>query len=129
MQFTRSFLSFVLLGLSQAHPGHDLTQEIAERRSFIAASGATTLDHCTDKLRARGIEARNVARRLKSVEKARSAMGLHSRDLDELLAGSHNETDTGYTEHSALSDLFSGNSSCILTPEVTQGPYCKCTLK
>lgn len=114
----------LLVGFVQAHPGHDLSEEIAERRSFINSVKRTSLSHCAEKLQSRGVEARNVARRSAAVQEARLKRGLIRRDIDDLLDQSHNETELGYTENTPPSELFSGNASCILTPEVTQGPYC-----
>lgn len=48
---------------------------------------------------------------------------LRARDVDSVLATSHASNLTGITIDSDPSVLFSGNNSCILTPEVTQGPY------
>lgn len=108
-----------------AHPGHDLTQEKAERRSFIESVRQASLSHCAETLKARGVEARNAERRSAQVRDARSRRGLIKRDADSVLAESHNETDIGYTPNTDASSLFSSNSSCVLTPEVTQGPYCE----
>jgi len=108
-----------------AHPGHDLTQEIAERREFLGSVKRADLSHCAAKLKARGVDKRNVARRTAALEKARAKRGLKKRDLDTVLATSHNETGLGYTVNTDAATLFSGNNSCILTPDVTQGPYCK----
>ncbi|KAI1121381.1 aromatic compound dioxygenase [Nemania abortiva] len=125
MRFTPSFVSGLALlsGSVLAHPGHDLTQEIAERREFLGSVKRADLSHCADKLKARGVSKRNVARRTATIEKARAKRGLKKRDLATVLATSHNSTDLGYTPNTDAATLFSGNSSCILTPEVTQGPY------
>ncbi len=40
--------------------------------------------------------------------------------MDEVLATSHESNTTGLTVDS---DPFDGNASCVLAPEVTQGPY------
>ena len=48
---------------------------------------------------------------------------LRARDLDTVLATSHASNLTGITADTDPSILFAGNNSCILTPEVTQGPY------
>lgn len=127
MRFTQSFASGLALFSTSAiaHPGHDLTQEIAERRDFLGSVKRADLSHCASKLRARGVEQRNVARRTAAVEKARAKRALKKRDLDTVLATDHNSTDLGYTQNTDAATLFSGYSSCILTPEVTQGPYCK----
>lgn len=61
----------VLSGLASAHPGHDLTQEIAERRDFLGSVKRSDLSHCADKLKSRGVMERNVARRSAMVEAAR----------------------------------------------------------
>ncbi|KAI0411656.1 Intradiol ring-cleavage dioxygenase [Xylaria grammica] len=125
MRFTQSFASGLALfsASAVAHPGHDLTQEIAERRDFLGSVKRTDLSHCASKLKARGVDKRNVARRNAAVEKARAKRGLTKRDLDSVLATDHNATDLGYTENTDAATLFSGYSSCVLTPEVTQGPY------
>lgn len=114
----------LLLGLGQAHPGHDLTEEILERRSFKSTIRSASLDHCADTLRKRGVENRNLQRRAAFLEGARLDKGLAKRDTEEVLDTSHNKTHLGYSLDTGLSDLFSSNASCVLTPEVTQGPYC-----
>ncbi|EMR70803.1 putative extracellular dioxygenase protein [Eutypa lata UCREL1] len=113
----------VLSGLASAHPGHDLTQEIAERREFLGSVKRSDLSHCADKLKSRGVMERNVARRSAMVEAARIKRGLKKRDLDSVLATDHNKTSLGYTANTDPTTLFAGYNSCLLTPEVTQGPY------
>jgi len=125
MHFSPIAAVAALTSLVQAHPGHDLTEEILERRHFVNSVHRKDLSHCADKLRARGIEARSIARRSAAVEEARALKGVSKRDLEEVLSTSHDESSTGYTADTDPSKLFSGNSSCLLTPEVTQGPYCK----
>lgn len=71
------FNSVVLPGLALlssvlAHPGHDLTQEIAERRAYLSSIKRTDLSHCASKLKARGVDKRNVERRQAAIEKARA---------------------------------------------------------
>lgn len=124
MRFTYAAATAILAHVAIAHPGHDLTEEIMERRSFVRSVSRSDLSHCAPKLRARGVEARNVARRSAAVENARSFRGLAMRDLEEALSESHDQSDSGYSAKTDPSKLFSGNSSCVLTPEVTQGPYC-----
>jgi hypothetical protein len=127
MRFTKTVVSGLTLLSSSvlAHPGHDLTQEIAERREFLSSVKRADLSHCASKLKARGLTQRNVERRTAALEKARAKRGLKKRDLDTILATSHNETSLGYSLNTDAATLFSGNASCVLTPEVTQGPYCK----
>jgi len=126
MLFTKAVSGLaVLAGIVAAHPGHDIKKEAAERRSYLQSAKRTSLAHCADKLKARGIEARNVARRKATVEKARQKRGLKKRSFDDVLGTDHNKTSLGYTPNTDAETLFAGYNSCLLTPEVTQGPYCK----
>lgn len=129
MRFANNAIASLALlsGVAIAHPGHNVAEEAAERRDFLQSVKRASLAHCADKLKARGVEARNVARRSAQLEKARQKRGLKKRDLDTVLATSHNQTDQGYTVNTDAATLFSGINSCVLTPEVTQGPYCKLT--
>lgn len=126
MHFTKALSGLAALAsIVAAHPGHDVAQEAAERRSYLQSAKRTSLAHCADKLKARGTHARNVARRQAVVEKARQKRGLKKRDIDDVLATDHNKTALGYTRNTDAATLFAGYKSCLLTPEVTQGPYCK----
>ncbi|KAI9149124.1 Catechol 1,2-dioxygenase 1 [Paramyrothecium foliicola] len=113
----------LFLGLAIAHPGHDVHEEALERRAFLESAKRTSLSHCAEQLRARGIEALNAARRQAKVEQLRQKRGLKKRDADTVLGTSHNKTDLGYTLNTDAATLFAGINSCVLTPEVTQGPY------
>lgn len=124
MRFSATLPALALLSAPVlAHPGHDLTEEIAERRDFLGAVKRADLSHCAEKLRARGVSERNVARRQALVENARAKRGITKRDLASVLATSHNSTSLGYSLNTDAATLFAGNNSCVLTPEVTQGPY------
>ncbi|KAI1084210.1 aromatic compound dioxygenase [Whalleya microplaca] len=126
MRFATSVVSGLafLAGSVVAHPGHDISQEIKERRDYLSSVKRTNLDHCAPKLKARGVEKRNVQRRAALLEKARAKRGLNKkRDLDSVLATNHNSSDLGYTPNTDATTLFTGYNSCLLTPEVTQGPY------
>ncbi|KAI2606995.1 aromatic compound dioxygenase [Hypoxylon fragiforme] len=126
MRFASStLLSLALLaGSAVAHPGHDISEEIRERREFLSTAKRTNLDHCAPKLKARGVEKRNVLRREALLEKARAKRGLNKkRDLETVLATDHNKTSLGYTTNTDPAVLFAGYNACLLTPEVTQGPY------
>ncbi|KAK4238229.1 Intradiol ring-cleavage dioxygenase [Achaetomium macrosporum] len=124
MLLTKAAAGFTLLaGLVAAHPGHSVAHEAAERRDYLQNAKRTSLSHCADKLKARGIEARNAARREAIVQKARQKRNLKKRDFNSVLDTSHNMTDKGYTQNTDPATLFAGYNSCVLTPEVTQGPY------
>jgi len=137
-----------LLGSSVlAHPGHDIREELAERAEFLKHS-KKDLSHCAASLKRRGIEARNVARRsaaVKNLRKKRSlstskiipaeskpnydeltnyteAKHLRVRDAATVLNTTHLSS-TSYNTFTNEKTLFSGNNSCLLSPEVTQGPY------
>ncbi|EJC99938.1 aromatic compound dioxygenase [Fomitiporia mediterranea MF3/22] len=110
-----------------AHP-HSLSKAELARRNEFQIIARRSLAGCQSKLRARGgVAERAIARRKAFAEKARKARGLDTdrsfvgkRDLDTVLNTSHKSNTTGLT---ADSDPFDGNSSCVLGPEVTQGPY------
>ncbi|KAI1373972.1 aromatic compound dioxygenase [Hypoxylon crocopeplum] len=126
MRFASSVISglALLVGSTVAHPGHDISHEIKERREFLNSVKRTNLDHCAPKLKARGVEKRNVERRAALLEKARVKRGLNKkRSLDSVLATDHNATGLGYTPSTDATTLFAGYNACLLTPEVTQGPY------
>ncbi|KAK6957219.1 hypothetical protein Daesc_000001 [Daldinia eschscholtzii] len=125
MRFSSSVISGIalLVGSAVAHPGHEISQEVKERRDFLGSVKRTNLGHCAAQLKARGVEKRNVERRAALLEKVRAKRGLNKRDLTSVLATSHNSTDLGYTPSTDAATLFAGYNSCLLTPEVTQGPY------
>jgi protocatechuate 3,4-dioxygenase beta subunit len=126
MLLTKAVTGIALLaGLVAAHPGHDVAEEAAERRAYLQSAKRTSLAHCADKLRDRGVDSRNVARRQAVVERARQKRSLKKRDIEDVLNTDHNKTELGYTRNTDAATLFAGYKSCLLTPEVTQGPYCK----
>ncbi|KAF2127269.1 extracellular dioxygenase, partial [Dothidotthia symphoricarpi CBS 119687] len=122
----------MLMQPSIAHPGESPEQhakDMAERRSYLD-SHKRSLAHCADKLKARGNDIAMHQRRSAAVEKLRAKRSieaskpfLRARDVDSVLATSHLSNMTGITADTDPDTLFSGNASCILTPEVTQGPY------
>ncbi|ORY12234.1 extracellular dioxygenase, partial [Clohesyomyces aquaticus] len=114
-----------------AHPGHDHSKEIQERTAYLTNPiHKRSLAHCAEKLKARGNDVAMAARRsamAESLRKKRSISSeksyLRARDLDSVLATDHHSNLTGITTETDPSVLFTGNASCILTPETTQGPY------
>lgn len=140
-----------LAGLVSAHPGHDVKAEAAERAAFLknAPVHSRSLSQCASKLKARGHENRNVARRQHIVKNLRAARGLSSsmpfsqprtrehanqnldnrylkaRSLNSTLSTSHHSSLTGVDDSTDPNVLFGSEATCILGPEVTQGPYCK----
>lgn len=64
MHFSK-FLAGALAGAGvMAHPGHDATKEMAERRAFFQ-NRPRDLSHCAEKLKRSGVERRSVQRRAK----------------------------------------------------------------
>ena len=47
---------------------------------------------------------------------------LKARDVDSVLNSTHLSSEN-YSNATSEAILFAGNSSCILSPDVTQGPY------
>ncbi|KAF4983415.1 hypothetical protein FZEAL_1144 [Fusarium zealandicum] len=125
MHLSKSLVACLLAfsGAVSAHPGHDIRKEAAERREFLKSAKRSSLAHCADKLKARGVEARNIARRSAQISKARQKRSLKKRDTESVASASHNETGQGYTSNTDPDTLFAGNNSCVLSPDVTQGPY------
>lgn len=114
-----------------AHPGHDHSAEIAARSSFLGMSTTKRdLSHCSAKLKARGVEARGIERRSKIAQKERAKRALKKRssDLDTVLNTTHLSS-VDYSPLDSENAVFTSNSSCILQPEVTQGPYCKFSMR
>ncbi|KAK6208456.1 hypothetical protein LQW54_006802 [Pestalotiopsis sp. IQ-011] len=105
------------------HGNHNIREEIKERRDFLAPQKRTSLGHCSDKLKARGLDRRNIVRRAASVQDARVKRQVKKRTEDDVLATDHNKTSSAYTEITAADTLFADYQSCLLTPLVTQGPY------
>lgn len=64
-----------LVGSIEAHPGHNVAQEMKERAAAMAGL-PRDLSHCAEKLEARGVTAKAAARRAKMLREARIARGL-----------------------------------------------------
>lgn len=110
-----------------AHPGHDHSAEIAARSAYLQKSTTKRdLSHCSAKLKARGVEDRSIKRRaeIAGKERAKRALKKRSSDLTTVLNTTHLSS-VDYTPLSMEDTIFTSNSSCILQPETTQGPYCK----
>lgn len=60
----RTFLASAFAAiLVCAHPGGDVQTELAEQRAMLSLMTRTDLSHCAEKIKARGLEARAIARR------------------------------------------------------------------
>ena len=132
MQLLASAFAAALLASNvAAYPGQsavEMRAEMAERAAFMSTS-KRELSHCAEILKARGLKAKNLARRAQIAKEARkkrdiaiSAPYFKARDAAAIANTTHLSTEA-YTNATDESIVFSGNGSCILSPEVTQGPY------
>lgn len=64
---------------------------------------------------------------INQTHKLSEANFLKARDLDSILATSHASNLTGVDFNTDPNVLFSSEGTCILAPDVTQGPYCQFT--
>jgi len=111
-----------------AHPGHDVREELAERAAFLKEAPRRDLSHCAAKLKERGITQKNVQRRAAIAKAAREKRGIphdapFKRSFADVLAKNHTSP-VVYTPATDKETIFAGNSSCVLQPETTEGPYC-----
>ncbi|EIT79425.1 Intradiol ring-cleavage dioxygenase [Aspergillus flavus] len=121
-----------IASIVSAHPGHNVEAEAAERANFLkkAPIRSRSLAHCATSLKARGVEDLNVARRENAVQLLRRDRGLDTgarylkaRDLDSVLATDHHSKLTHVDPSTDPRVLFGSEGTCIVQPEVTQGPY------
>ncbi|KAF2177436.1 aromatic compound dioxygenase [Zopfia rhizophila CBS 207.26] len=126
-----------LVGVAIAHPGesHDpaaLKREI-EARNIMAKHARRSMNQCAGSLKHRELMQRSYERRAKTLQALREKRGITAksrkfrRDLATLQsfeAVNHNMTGLDdYTTDTPASTIFSANTSYILAPEVTDGPY------
>ncbi len=126
MHFTNTLISLIALGgITLAHPGHNVAEEAAERADFIKRE-PRSVRACASQLKARGHHAAGIERREALFHAIRAKRQLASTLISRDLAAynfSHEATDVDSSAVNSPATLFSDNSSCILAPEVTQGPY------
>lgn len=123
-----ALISLLAAGSAVAHPHASSKAEVAKRSEFQGVA-RRSLAGCQSKLRKRGgVAERAMARRQAFAEEARKARGLVSdspfllkRDVESVVSTSHLSNATGLT---ADSDPFGDNVTCVLAPDVTEGPYC-----
>lgn len=122
-----NYLAFVLLAgqAALAHPGAPIAEEAAERADFMKRSPKNVRE-CAPALLERGHYQRTLQRRQELAEKVRAKRGLNipmlaRRDFAEYNISHASTKDVTYGDDETK--LFTDNSSCVLQPEVTQGPY------
>lgn len=126
MKITLPFTAYLLLTSNVlAHPGHSVSEEASERAEYFAFK-PRSVNSCTGKLQARGHLSDAIVRRRQLARRAQEKRGLNlntikRRDFAQYDT-SHRVTDgISFGDDETL--LFSDNSSCLLQPEVTQGPF------
>ena len=118
----------ILLAASHtsAHPGHDIEKELADRATFL--SRAENLhSKCGKQHIARNLHTHAAERRADLVRKLRAKRGISNnleiRDVNSVLSKDHHSNLDDIEFDTDPSKLFSGNASCLLQPETTEGPY------
>ncbi|KAI4682704.1 uncharacterized protein J4E84_007168 [Alternaria hordeiaustralica] len=127
-----SLFSTVLAHPSETHDHAKIKREI-EVRGLRAAAAKRSLAICQDTLKHRSLMQRSEERRANTLDELRRKRGItakpkrYRRDLKQLQEFdkvNHNMTGTmDYTPDTLTSAIFAANTSCILTPELTFGPY------
>ncbi|KAI6087986.1 aromatic compound dioxygenase [Hypoxylon rubiginosum] len=126
-----------LAGYAAAHPGeshsaHHMKRELVARDS-AAQIGARSLNSCSSSAASQALKTRSIKRRAEIVKNIRKKRGIQAparknkRTLEDLQAWeavNHNMSATyDYNMFTSMEEVFSANTSCILAPEVTDGPY------
>lgn len=127
-QLSRLLPPMLLVGAGVlAHPGHDVAEEAAERAEFIKRA-PQGIRACASGLQARSHVEDSLARRQQLAKEVRAKRGL----IDALPMLSRRDFSDYNFSHASTEDirygddetkLFADNSSCILQPETTEGPY------
>ncbi|KAF7553689.1 hypothetical protein G7Z17_g3422 [Cylindrodendrum hubeiense] len=131
------FVCMALATLATAHPGESHSNNHMKReivaRDNAAAMGRRSLNTCSDSVGAKKMKRRAVERRAQKVRDLRKSRGITTpskkfrRDLEDIEAWedvNHNMTGSvSYDMFTPLDDIFGANTSCILAPEITDGPY------
>ncbi|KAI9741215.1 MAG: hypothetical protein M1834_002931 [Cirrosporium novae-zelandiae] len=123
----QTLLAASLATTALAHGGnHELHLRTHAKRAGFYENSKRALQQCAQHMKARGIEQTAIERRQALAQKlSRRSTVLQARNSTESINTDHETNLTGVTIDTEPSVLFSGNISCMLVPEVTQGPYCK----
>ncbi|SPO00601.1 related to extracellular dioxygenase [Cephalotrichum gorgonifer] len=126
MHFTKVILGALASVGVMAHPGHDHANEIAQRREFFQ-SKPRDLSHCAGKMKRSGLDRRAAQRRAKRVldltaKRSHDMQAMKKRALEDFIDLDHESTED-YSLDTNPADLFAGGNFCVLSPEVTEGPY------
>lgn len=75
MQFSTLVGAFALASHVIAHPNHNVREELEEREAALAGL-PRSLEHCAERMKARGLIAKAAARRAQLAKRAREERGL-----------------------------------------------------
>ncbi|KAH6896617.1 Intradiol ring-cleavage dioxygenase [Thelonectria olida] len=137
MRLSHLLTGLAMATLSSAHPGESHSHSHMKReivaRDHAAVLGRRSLNSCSSSINARTTKSRAIQRRAAKVKELREKRGIktpskkYRRDLDDLEAWedvNHNMTGSvDYSMFTPLETVFDANTSCILAPEITDGPY------
>ncbi|GIZ38837.1 hypothetical protein CKM354_000223800 [Cercospora kikuchii] len=123
-----SLFAFGLLAANGvlSHPGHSVAEEAAERGHWLRTAKPRSVQSCASDLKRRGHHEQAVARRSELARLARTKRGLEQptvqrRDFADYNISHASNLDVGLGSDER--ELFADDSSCLLQPETTQGPY------
>lgn len=117
-----------LIGAASAHSGGQQQQarslqEIQQRRLFMT-NGKRALKACENSNSARQLKEQAIARRAAKVASLQEQRQQRRRlDFSTALATDHESSRTDISAGTDPDSVFSTDVSCLLEPEVTQGPY------
>ncbi|KAI0023357.1 Intradiol ring-cleavage dioxygenase [Xylariomycetidae sp. FL0641] len=122
VNFSRSLLVTALAaGEVLAHPGANHKLEAERRAAAMSKVKTRSLGDCHAKMEARDVNAMAAQRRAAAVQQL-TKKSIVARDYPDVLNVSHHSNlDVDQNVDPVV--LFSGNNSCALIPETTQGPY------
>ncbi|KAF3936527.1 hypothetical protein ABW19_dt0208229 [Dactylella cylindrospora] len=123
--------SLLLQSVSVFGHGDESHEAIRKRDEFI---GQRSLAACRGNAKAKALFKRSYDRRSAMLNEVRKERGLEARSLEHshLIAKRDFDTVAQIDHNNSFADatfdvdsivLFSGNTSCLLMPEVTEGPY------
>lgn len=127
------FSGLALVASAIAHPGekHDPVKHKRDLaiRDAHAQMGARSLAQCQNSAGAQALKQRSIQRRAETVKAIREKRGIKNtkRDLAALEAWEEqNHNMTGVSTNNMftpIENVFDANTSCVLSPELTAGPY------
>jgi hypothetical protein len=101
-------------------------QEQLERRRFLEIH-PNNLDHCAEKFARDGVFEEAARRRYRRAASLMEPSALHAaiqKRQTSSLNKDHKST-KGYTPQTDPAVIFADSNSCILSPQATEGPFCK----